>query len=183
MHRPNIDRAKPPAPLRVTFTAVVALAEAGHLAIEHLHGGIARHHLLNDPSLPAIWNGWGLLLLPLLAWFASARAFHRPRTRWRLQPRFMWRAGAAMLAGLALSVAFSTGATGVANALFPCIVLGGIALRGYRAEYVLGFVLGMAWTVGAVLPMLIGGCIALASAVLWRALVPGLGYAVARVRG
>lgn len=181
MQRSDTDRADihPPIRLRLAFTAFVAFAEAAHLAIEHLHGGIARHHLLHDPTLPAVWNGWGLLLLPLLAWIASARAFRRPRTHWQLHRPFVMRACGALLMGGALSMAFSMGADGLAGVLFPGIALCGIALRAYRAEYVLGFVLGMAYTFGAVLPMVIGGGIALLSAVLWRVIVPLLGRAVA----
>lgn len=154
---------------RWAFTALVATAEVAHLAFEHVNGGIARHHLLADPTLPSISNGWGLLVLPLLAWIASRHAFDA--RAWPTRA-FVVRLLGAMLAGLALSVAFTTGAQDLAGALFVGILLAALVLRGYRAEHVLGLALGMAWAIGGVLPVLVGGCIALVSAAFWFLVVP-----------
>lgn len=38
------------------------------LGWEWSQGGIISHHLLADPSMPAMPNAWGLLWLPLLAY-------------------------------------------------------------------------------------------------------------------
>lgn len=167
--RPN---APPPTAGRMTVTAVVALAEAAHLTWEWMHGGIVSHHLLGDPTLPALWNGWGLLVLPAIAWLASARLVnpgplpHAGRA-WQLDRPALRRLAGAMAAGIALSTAFTAGRSDVAGGLLLAIALSGLALRVYRIEYLLGFVLGMAWTFGALLPTLIGGAIALASAAVW----------------
>lgn len=159
----------PRAPLagRIAVAGGVALAEAGHLAWEWTHGGIVRHHLLNDPTLPALWNGWGLLVLPLLAWVASARLVRARGRSWRLHGPALLGLGCALAAGLALAIAFAAGREDIAGLLFPAIALSGLAVRAYRAELLLGFVLGMAFTFGALLPTLIGGAIALLSAAAW----------------
>ena len=157
---------------RLAITALVALAEAGHLGWEWTHGGIVSHHLLANPDLPALWNGWGLLLLPAIAWIASARLVRHSGRGWRLHRSALLRLTGALMAGIALSIAFATGRADVAGALFPAIVVSGIALRAYRAEYLLGFVLGMAYTFGGVLPTLIGGVIALLSAAMWLGVWP-----------
>ena len=52
--------------IRIYLTVAVLLAEIGHLAWEHFHGGIASHHFLNRADMPAVSNGWGLLLLPAI---------------------------------------------------------------------------------------------------------------------
>lgn len=171
-----------PASLRIGFTAVVALAEAAHLGWEHIDGGIVSHHLLNDPTLPALWNGWGLLALPLLAWIASARAFEPSSAGPHLHMPFVLRLVSALLAGLALSLAFSLGREDVAGAVLIGLLLSALAMRVYRVEYLLGFVLGMALTFGALLPTLIGGGIALLSAAVWLGVWPLLGRAAAKVR-
>lgn len=54
-----------------------------HLGWEYSHGGIQRHHLLNDASLPAISNAWGLLVLPLLGVLAGWEVTRRTRTHAR----------------------------------------------------------------------------------------------------
>lgn len=176
------DRPDAPASLRAGSTALVALAEAAHLGWEHLHGGIVSHHLLNDPTLPALWNGWGLAVLPALAWIASGRAFHRVGDAWRLRRPFALRLLCALLAGLTLSAAFALGRGDIAGAVLVGLLLSALAMRVYRIEYLLGFVLGMAFTFGALLPTLIGGCIALLSAAVWLGAWPLLGRVVAKMR-
>lgn len=167
---------------RIAFTALVALFEAAHLGWEQAHGGIVSHHLLNDPTMPALWNGWGLLLLPALAWIASAHAFPSATRPWAPERRFLLRLGAGLLAGTALSVAFSTGNEDAAGAVFLAVALAGLAVRAYRAEALLGFALGMAITFGGILPLLIGGVLAAVSAIAWFAAWPLLGRAVAALR-
>lgn len=156
-----------PVPRRLALTAVVAAAEAGHLAWEASQGGIVSHHLLADPALPALWNGWGLLVLPAIAWLASARLVGPPDQGAGPQ-RVAWlRLAGALAAGLALSIAFTTGRGDVAAGVLIAIALSGLAVRAYRAEYLLGFVLGMTYTFGALIPTLIGGTLAAVSALVW----------------
>lgn len=169
---PDRPHTRAPAALRIRFTALIALAEAAHLGWEHLHGGIVSHHLLNDPTMPALCNGWGLVALPALAWLASNRAFHRAGNTWRLHRPFALRLLSALLAGLALSVAFSLGREDIAGVVLIGLLLSALAMRVYRIEYLLGFVLGMAFTFGALLPTVIGGCIALLSASVWLGVWP-----------
>lgn len=157
----------PPVSARLAVTGLVALAEAGHLAWEASRGGILSHHLLGDPSLPAVWNGWGLLVLPAIAWIAAARLVRTSGRGVRLHPAALLRLVGAMAAGIALSVAFTAGRSDVAGYVLLGIAIAGLAVRAYRIEYLLGFVLGMAYTFGALIPTLIGSAIALASAAVW----------------
>lgn len=168
---------------RIVFTALVALAEALHLGWEHTHGGIVSHHLLNDPGLPALWNGWGLVLLPALAWIASRHAFGPGATRRMPDPLFLRRLGGALLAGLALSLAFMAGREDVAGAVLLAIALAALVVRAWRIEYLLGFALGMAYTFGGLLPVIIGGVIALVSALAWFAVRPLLRRGARALRG
>ena len=143
-------------------------AEVLHLGWEYTHGGVPAHHLLNNPQLPAISNWWGLLVAPLLVWFLVGRiqrraatlvqAGSRERFRALAQARF---AIAFLWAGL-LALAFTFGHPAV-----PWIFFGAFAaalLAGaWRAEYVLGFALGMSFTFGAVLPVLVATTLAACS--------------------
>lgn len=169
MHSLVQDRAHVPTPIvwRIAITAVVAVAEAAHLAWEAAHGGIVSHHLLGDPSMPALWNGWGLLVLPTIAWIASARLVRRSGRGWRLHSGTLLRLAGAIAGGIALSMAFTAGRSDLAGYVLLALAVSGVALRAYRVEYLLGFVLGMAWTFGALIPTIIGGAIAVASAMVW----------------
>lgn len=165
---------------RIWLVLMVALAELGHLAWEHAHGGIASHHLLNNGNLPAIWNGWGLLLLPTLTWFLGGRTERRiaahPDTR---KARIRAIAGfcMALVVGAVLSGAFAQGLESVAATTFFSIFALALLLPAYRPECVLGFVLAMTFTFGAVLPTMIACVIAAVSALahlaVHRLLAPG----------
>ncbi len=153
---------------RAWLVAVVLLAELAHLVWENLHGGIVSHHLLARPDLPAVWNGWGLVLLPALAWFVSGRVARRIARH--AAPgraiRAAWLGSVIAAAiGAALSIAFVSGVEDAAFAVLVSALVLGLLLPAYRAECLLGFVLAMTFTFGAVLPLLIGGIVATVSAI------------------
>lgn len=160
--------ARPDLHSRLILASTALFAEVLHLGWEATHGGVPAHHLLNNPELPAISNWWGLLVVPLLVWFLVGRiqrrgaslvqAGSRERFRMLTQARF----AVALLWGAALALAFSFG-----HALVDWIFFGAFAaamvVHAWRAEYVLGFALGLTLTFGAVLPVLIASVIAACS--------------------
>jgi len=165
--------------IRPYLTAAVTLAELAHLAWEHFHGGIRSHHFLNSADMPAISNGWGLLLLPLLTWFLSAF----------IQKRIALNSGenassqglpmsivagflGSLLFGILLSASFTNGYETVTEYLFMGILLLALLLPVYLAECVLGFVLGMTFTFGAILPTIVASVIAALSALVHLGIRP-----------
>ncbi|WP_199730837.1 hypothetical protein [Luteimonas sp. 100069] len=160
---------------RIWIVVAVAVAELAHLAWEHLHGGIVSHHLLADPGLPAVWNGWGLVLLPALAWWTSGRFVRRiARHDDRRRAMVGGVAGFAVaaIAGVLLSAAFLQGREDLASlVLFSAFGLA-LLLPGYRAECVLGFVLAMTFVFGAVLPLMIASVVAGVSMLAHRVIYP-----------
>ena len=160
--------ARPALQTRLTLTACAFVAELLHLGWEYTHGGVLSHHLLANPELPAVSNWWGLLVLPLLVWYLVARIQHRGATlvqagsRERFRTLAQLRCAAALLWGAALSLAFMLGHPAVSFIFFGAFVAA-LFLHVYRAEYVLGFALGLTFTFGAVLPVLIASVIALYS--------------------
>lgn len=173
--------------IRIYLTVAVLLAEIGHLAWEHFHGGIASHHFLNRADMPAVSNGWGLLLLPAISWFLGGIALRRSIAT-AAAATINAPGGQAEAAGLArgvfvgffaellfgasLAATFSLGYQDVTSILFFGILLLALVFRVYRAECVLGFVLGMTFTFGAILPALVASVTAVISAVAHRVLYP-----------
>lgn len=148
------------AALRLRFAALALVAEALHLAWEATHGGIVTHHLLQRADLPGLSNAWGLLVLPALAaWAAGRWPAAMPARRWQ----FALGLAVPLLFGLALSLAFQMKLHDVTETLFFSLLALAVLLPAHRAECLLGFVLGMSWTFGALLPTVIGGVIALLS--------------------
>lgn len=143
----------------MTLAALALMAEALHLGWEALHGGIVSHHLLQRADLPGLSNAWGLLLLPALAAWAAGRL---PRSRGTPRDWLPVALGFAvpLLLGASLSLAFQLQAQALTEILFFSLLLLALLLPAHRPESLFGFVLGMSWTFGAVLPTLIGGILA-----------------------
>jgi hypothetical protein len=146
--------------MRLYLTVLATLAELAHLTWEHYHGGVLTHHVLHRPDLPAISNWWGALLIPALAFFLSGRIDKRA-------PSYAAFFG-SMLFGALLSAAFVSGHDAILSYMFLGVSVIALVLPIYRAENVLGFVLGMTFTFGAVLPTAVGSVVAMLSAASHR---------------
>ncbi len=183
----SVEHLLPLSRQRIYLTVLVLAAELLHLAWEYWHGGVQRHHFLQRADMPAISNWWGLLLLPALTWFLSGRAQKRiasyaipEGTPSKATTSVIAGFVGALIVGIALSVAFTTGQNDIASALFQGMLLIALLLPVYRAECLLGFVLAMTFTFGAVLPTMIGTIVAAISLVALmlsrRFIYPTLAY-------
>jgi hypothetical protein len=175
--------------LRLYGTALAFLAELAHLAWEHFHGGIISHHILNRADLPSISNAWGLLLLPALTWFLIGRVLIRntmqntpPSATQTSTQTATQTAGLpnsviigfkiALLFGVVLSSCFANRYKTITEYLFLSILLLALILPVYRAECVLGFVIGMSFVFGVILPTGIATIIASISMLLHLIIYP-----------
>ena len=166
MHRAEQQRVKA---IIVSGALVLVLL---HLGWEMVNGGVVSHHLLARSDMPSISNWWGLLAVPVLAWFVAGSVMNRATAEEhgdRLIPASIRRAlpafcGALVYGGL-LAGSFAFG-FGLEQYLFLGLFVIGLALPIYRGEYILGFVLGMMATFGGVLPLVVA---AVAASISWAA--------------
>lgn len=160
--------ARPDLQSRLILAVSAFALETCHLGWEYTHGGVVAHHLLANPELPAISNWWGLLVVPLLVWFLVGRIQRRGATlvqagsRERFRTLAQARFAIALLWGAALALAFTMGHSAVTWIFFGAFAVA-LFVHAWRAEYVLGFALGMTFTFGAVLPVLVASVIAACS--------------------
>jgi hypothetical protein len=173
-----MSRTRGASPL---FPLLAFLFAAGHLAYEHWSGGVRSHHLLDDPDLPSISNWLGLVTLPLLglALARRVRGLSTPAVPSGLTFPVLAALVGAFLYGTMLAASFFSGAEVVTSVAFFGLFVCAAALPVYRAEYLLGFVGGMTFAFGGVLPLIVAAVFALISLVLrytFRAVM-------ARVRG
>ncbi|MET0289082.1 MAG: hypothetical protein ABW178_05600 [Pseudoxanthomonas sp.] len=157
-------------PCAVVLGMGVVLLQLGW---EHTHGGIQRHHFLNDASMPAISNVWGLVVLPLLGALAGGVVVRRAdRRAGAIIPAMAGFLG-SVGAGAALAVAFATHGEPAATQVALAILIASALCPVYRAEYLFGFVMGMTFVFGPVLPALVASLPMLISAlsrwVVWPA--------------
>lgn len=173
---------------RLYFTAVVTLLIWLLLLWDHFHGGVPQHHILANEQLPAISNWWGGVLLPLLTWLLLYRIEIRISRQnkgnteisaW-LKKALYGFAG-ALFFGMLLSFFFSFGYPDICGYMILTLLPIALCFPIYRAECLLGFVIGMTYTFGAVLPTGIGLILLLIGAVLYLYLRTGILHIVSKI--
>jgi len=164
---------------RLYFTGFATLVIGALLTWNHSHGGVPSHHVLADETLPLISNWWGILVIPLLTLFLTYRIqkrIYRPgrqETFNQLKQAIYWFLGALSF-GILLAVFFTLGNSDMPGYMILGLLPLALFFPIYRAEYLLGFVLGMTYTFGAVLPTGVGSLLALIGAGIYLLLRPGI---------
>lgn len=136
---------------------IVALVFAAcHIAFEYFNGGVKTHHFLARGDLPGFTNWLGLAVLPLVAIALAVRVGKMQKAA---GPFDLPRAVAiplmgSLLYGATLAASFHFGATQVSLVVLGGLLLAALALPVYRAEYMLGFIVGMTTTFGSVISLL-----------------------------
>lgn len=160
--------------LRLRMTLAVSAAIWSLLVWQHVHGGVPSHSFLARSDMPSISNWWGAVSLPAATWFLTGRVAKRlyAQSSDGMTANAEWRTiqlgyAGALLYAVALAFAYTTGRNEIASLLFQSLPFIGLLLPIFRAECVLGFVLGLTYTFGAVLPLFIATIISAAGAVLY----------------
>jgi len=156
---------KLPLNLRIGSTAVVTLLAGGHIAWDYFHGGIPTHYLLHDNNLPGIPNWLGGIMLPFFTWFLLYRIHKRIDEAGRAVAseslrNVIIRFFLAM--GIAISISiFFTFEIDVIDYIMLAIFVLAFVFPLYKSEYLLGWVIGSAFTFGAIIPIAFGSIFAL----------------------
>lgn len=160
--------------IRLYFTALISIAIWSLLVWNYYHGGVPSHSIMAREDMPSISNWWGALLLPLLSWFLlyriQKRLDHAPDEKsnaFKLPANIVYGFVGALLFGILLSTFYTLGYDDIPGYMVNSIFIIALFVPIYRAEYLLGFVIGMTFTFGAVLPTGIGSIFALIGAVLY----------------
>lgn len=144
---------------KILITSIVAMLIFGLLFWEYFHGGVPGHHILQKKDLPEISNWWGGFLLPALTWFLLGRIEKRLHQQDSLQQetkKQTFTIFGLFFLGLALGLLIAVSFTKdyklfLDNVLYVFLLLS-VIVPIYSPELVLGFVFGMTYTFGAILP-------------------------------
>lgn len=145
---------------RILLTGIVTILIVGLLLWQQFHGGVPSHHILNQDDLPQISNWWGGLLLPMLTWILLFKIENRLRKQApnstqeakNQMIRILWLFFVGLLLGILLVIAFLNDYQPfLDNVLYLFLILS-LVVPIYYAEFILGFVLGMTYTFGTMLP-------------------------------
>jgi hypothetical protein len=141
---------------------------------DYTHGGVPVHNLLARKDLPGFSNWWGAVLIPALTAFLTFRMLHSNvsvATRWRT---FV----GALFYGAALSAAFVANLADVPFFMLIGVITFSFFFPVYRADFFLGLVLGMVYTFGGVLPIIIVAVLSVLGLVAYKGVRPLVVWAV-----
>ena len=160
--------------IRLYFTGLVTLIIWSTLIWQYSNAGLPSHHLLHRADLPAVSNWWGGLLLPALSWIMLGRIQKRilkqpPDKANQYSIRVITGFVCAFIYGGILSYSFINGYEQVSYVMFYGILFFALFLKVYREEYLLGFILSMSITFGAILPTVFTAIIATVAAMIYFA--------------
>ncbi len=148
---------------RLYFTALISIFIWILLIWSHFNGGVPNHHLFHRQDLPKISDWWSGLLIPLLTLFLTYPIQKRlanentvERGFIKVQKNICYHFLLSLSYGILLSLLFHLGYSKVTGYLFNLIILLALFFPVYRAECLLGFVLGMTFTFGAVISTVAG---------------------------
>lgn len=174
----NMQR-KNAIPPRIFITGLVTILIFGLLFWQYFHDGVPSHHILQQKDLPEISNWWGALLLPALACVLLGRIEKRLTKQNLLAQQAKnqtIKITGLFLLGLILGILIAVSFTNdykifLDNVLYVFLVLS-LLFPIYYAEFILGFILGMTYTFGAVLPTIFILIIAALGFLIYRFIRP-----------
>ncbi|NBC25001.1 MAG: hypothetical protein GVX78_05235 [Bacteroidetes bacterium] len=145
--------------IKAVITGIVTVSILGLLFWEHFHVGVARHHILHQQNLPTISNWWSGLLLPILTWLLLSgieRRLGKQSTQTKqtnnLQTKVLSLFITGLVFGILIAISFTNGYDlFLDNVLYIILVLS-LLIPIYYSEFIFGFILGMTYTFGAILP-------------------------------
>lgn len=145
---------------KLIITSTTTLIMLGLLLLEHSRGGVNSYHPLGNEDLPKISNWLSLLMIPVFSWLTLSSLQKRNRiennTQKPISKSQFYAFIGAVLFGVLTTIEFYSELGISKHLLFFTIVLA-FFVPIYRAEYYFGYVLGMIYGFGGVLPILFGG--------------------------
>jgi hypothetical protein len=170
------------AAFKKTGLALLAVISVGIWALliwQHFHGGVPSHSFMARKDMPSISNWWGALLLPLLTSFSLNRLKKRlflTDNNTLSSPKQLQSVALLFLAGLlyagSMAYCFITDKSDINGILFQGLFVLALIFPLYRAEFFLGFVIGLTYTFGAILPTFIASVFASISFIAHKYVYP-----------
>jgi hypothetical protein len=161
------------------FTGIITLSIWALLIWTHYHGGVPSHHILQRGDLPAVSNWWGGFLLPLITWTLLYLIRSRIKKENLQEPaadkskqHIILSFLGSLLFGIFLAVSFTFEFSIVLDNILYVLLILAFLLPIFRAEYLLGFILGMTFTFGVILPTAFALIIAIICTILYKYIRP-----------
>ncbi|MEM9076134.1 MAG: hypothetical protein AAGC43_03800 [Bacteroidota bacterium] len=153
---------KPATKTKIWITLAITLLVWGHILWDYFHGGIPTHYLLHNKDLPGIPNWVGGIVLPFFSWVLLGRIQKRLQAKDSKEnlSLVVYRFFCALMIAIVIAVSFLEGIP-ITDYIMLGIFILAFIFPLYKSEYLLGWVLGSAFTFGAIIPIGFGSLFAL----------------------
>ncbi|SEL39664.1 hypothetical protein SAMN04487910_2336 [Aquimarina amphilecti] len=168
---------------KLPFIVLVTFLVGLHIFWEHYNGGVTTHHLLAREDLPGISNWWGLLSIPLLSWILislSKWLHNKNPTTYGLSQITKGFIG-GLVFGILISLLWEFRLENILQyAIWSPIILA-FFIRIYLPGNLLGFILGLTYTFGGILPIAIGLVLITVSFLVWTIFRKGIPFVFQKI--
>ena len=171
------------------FVVIIGILIGLHVLWDYYNGGIPTHRILASEDLPGISNLWGILTVPILAWVLISLIQKRikknneniPNTEKDLIKIGIGFIG-ALIFGITMSVFWEIGLEEILQYLifFPVVI--SLLTPVHLPEHFLGFVIGMAYTFGGILPIGFGIIIWIMALIVNKIFRTGIIFIVSKIK-
>jgi len=171
---------------RLLIVGGVTLYVWALLVWDYFHGGVPVHHFLAREDMPAFSNWWGGLLLPLLAAFVTYRVQQRVATtnpETEIPTSVILTFLSALMYGGAIAFCFSLGVEDIPFFMLVALMALSLFFPIYRGEFFLGLIVGLTYTFGGVLPVIIVSLLCVIGLFFYKLVRPAAMWCVAQIRG
>lgn len=157
---------------RIWFTSVVFVVLFALLLWQHFNGGIPSHHFLARKSMPLVSNAWGGVVIPLftwlMLWLINRRLFLSQVVQIPFPKHVFVAFIGSLIYGIVLGISIHVGFKEISSNTPWLLIITAFLFPVYRAEYFLGFVLGLTYWVGGLLPIVIGSIFLVVTFVIYN---------------
>ncbi|WP_108803640.1 hypothetical protein [Aquimarina sp. Aq107] len=155
---------------KLPFIIIVTLLVGLHIFWEyHYNNGVTTHHLLAREDLPGISNWWGLLSIPLISWIliSLSKWLHNKDSITYSLSKITKGFIGGLVFGILIALLWELRLENILQyAIWTPIILA-FFIPIYLPGNLLGFILGLTFTFGGILPIGIGLVLIIISFVIW----------------
>lgn len=164
---------------KIFLTSIVTILIFGLLFWQYFHSGVPSHHILQRKDLPEISNWWGGLLLPVLTWILLGRIEKRINKQDSITQqtknqniKIIGLFLLGLILGISIAVSFTNDYKLFLDNVLYVLLLFSLIFPIYYSEFILGFIIGMTYTFGAILPTIFILIIAALGFLIYRFIRP-----------
>ncbi|OAQ41889.1 hypothetical protein A5893_01870 [Pedobacter psychrophilus] len=168
---------------RIHFTVLVILFVWLNLIWDYFHTGVPTHHILQREDLPGVSNWWGGLAVPLISWFLLIRIAKRVNIKMAISNIYnpsIYTFLGSLFFGIILSF-FFTISSNITGYMMIGLIFLSFFIQLYKAEFLLGFIIGMTYTFGGILPIAIGSLLIILFTINYKLVRYGVLYILSKV--